>query len=71
MCSVEASTQKREPYIFWGSKRLFEFSEIPAEAVNILRACGFECEWRGRWVSGVPKLKEIVKAIAEAGSSTS
>ena len=50
---------------------LFEFSEIPAEAVNILRACGFECEWRGRWVSGVPKLKEIVKAIAEAGSSTS
>ena len=50
---------------------LFEFSEIPAEAVNILRACGFECEWRGRRVSGVPKLKEIVKAIAEAGSSTS
>ena len=50
---------------------LFEFSEIPAKGLNILCACGFECEWRGRELSGVPKLKEIVKSITEAGSSTS
>ena len=54
---------------------LFEFSEIPAKGLNILCARGFECKWRGRGVSGVPKrlskLSEIVKAIAEVGSSTS
>ena len=54
---------------------LFEFSEIPAKGLNILCARGFECKWRGRGVSGVPKrlskLNEIVKAIAEVGSSTS
>ena len=49
---------------------LFEFSEIPAKGVNIPCAHRFEHEWRGRRVSGVPKLKEIVKAIAEAGSCT-
>ena len=54
---------------------LFEFSEIPAKGLNILCARGFECKWRGRGVSGVPKrlskLNEIVRAIAEVGSSTS